>query len=146
MSHQPLAIERVVSGFWSRQTMRISIRVACVVLAGCLGCAPTATAQATLELRDFVVIPMTELVDGKGSNDLLLSRVNTLREETGGAKRLFISDLNGPLYIFDKDAKKFTVYLDFNGNQGKKGLFRKLTISQGYGNGLNGFYLDPDYT
>src|SRR5439155_15930705 len=89
--------------------------------------------------------PMTGLVDGKGSNELLLARVNTLREEVGGAKRLFISDLNGPLYIFDKATKRFSVYLDFNGNEGKKGIFHKLTVAQGYGNGLNGFYLDPDY-
>ena len=88
-------------------------------------------------------MPMTGLVDGKGSNELLLSRVNTLREEVGGAKRLFISDLNGPLYILDKETKKFAVYLNFNGNEGKSGIFRKLTIMQGYGNGLNGFYLDP---
>jgi hypothetical protein len=105
-----------------------------------------ALAQPTLELRDYVVTPMTGLVDGKGSNELLLSRVNTLREEVGGAKRVFISDLNGPLYILDKESKKFLVYLNFNGNDGKAGIFRKLTIQQGYGNGLNGFYLDPDYT
>jgi hypothetical protein len=88
----------------------------------------------------------TGLVDGKGSNELLLSRVNTLREEVGGAKRVFISDLNGPLYILDKESKKFLVYLNFNGNEGKAGIYRKQTIQQGYGNGLNGFYLDPDYT
>ena len=102
--------------------------------------------QATLELEDYLTMPMTGLVDGKGSNELLLSRVNTLREETGGAKRLFISDLNGPLYILDKDTKTFSTYLDFNGNEGKKGLFRRLFTQQGFGNGLNGFYLDPDYT
>ena len=106
----------------------------------------TASAQPTLDLADYVVMPMTGVVDGKGSNELLLSSVNTLREEVGGARRLFISDLNGPLYILDKDTKKFTVYLDFNGNAGKNGIFRKLTIEQGYGNGLNGFFLDPDYT
>lgn len=106
----------------------------------------TASAQPTLELADFVTMPMTGVVDGKGSNEVLLSRVNTLREEVGGASRLFISDLNGPLYILDKQTEAFTVYLDFNGKGGKTGLFRKLTIEQGYGNGLNGFYLDPDYS
>jgi hypothetical protein len=40
---------------------------------------------------------------GKGSHDLLLSRVNALREEAGGSRRFFISDLNGPLYIVDKE-------------------------------------------
>jgi hypothetical protein len=106
----------------------------------------SAFAQAALEIKDYLTMPMTGLVDGKGSNDLLLARVNTLREEAGGSRRFFISDLNGPLYIVDKATKAFTVYLDFNGNAGKNGIFHKLTIVSGYGNGLNGFYLDPDYT
>src|SRR3989454_3825857 len=122
------------------------LRIACLTLTVGASWLSTAVAQATLEIKDFVVMPMTGKVDGKGSNDLLLARVNTLREEVGGAKRFFISDLNGPLYVFDKATKKFSVYLDFNGNAGKTGIFHKLTIAQGYGNGLNGFYLDPDYT
>jgi hypothetical protein len=122
------------------------LRTACLALAVSASWISTAFAQATLEIKDFVVMPMTGTVDGKGSNELLLARVNTLREEVGGAKRLFISDLNGPLYILDKETKKFSLYLNFNGNEGKKGLFRKLTTARGYGNGLNGFYLDPDYT
>ncbi len=120
--------------------------VLCFALAGSLVRLPAAFAQATLDIQDYLEMPVTGSVDGNGSNDVLLSRVNTVREEDGGAKRLFISDLNGPLYILDKDTKKLTLYLDFNGNEGKTGLFRKLTIAQGYGNGLNGFYLDPDYT
>src|SRR5439155_14558955 len=50
------------------------------------------------------------------------------------------------LYILDKAARKFSVYLDFNGNEGRKGIFHKLTFAQGFGNGVNGFYLDPEYT
>src|SRR5262249_27396301 len=95
------------------------------------------TAQAgagTIDIQDFLEMPMTGLVDGNGSNDRLLSRVNTLREEVGGATRFFVSDLNGPLYIVDKATKTFSVYLDFNGNDGKKGIFRRLFIQQGYGN------------
>ena len=106
----------------------------------------SATSAPTLHIEDYVTTPMTGLVDGKGSNDVLLSRVNTIREEVGGARRLFMSDLNGPLYIFDKDTKTFAEYLNFNGNAGRNGIFRRLTIQQGYGNGLNGFYLDPEYT
>jgi hypothetical protein len=116
-----------------------------LALAAGLASAPAVSGQATLNVEDFLVMPMTGLVDGKGSNELLLARVNTVREEAAGAKRLFISDLNGPLYILDKQTKKLAVYLDFNGNPGKTGIFRKLTITQGYGNGLNGFNLDPDY-
>ena len=107
---------------------------------------PAAGVEPTLEVEDYVVTPMTGKTDGKGSNEVLLSRVNTIREEVGGSNRLFISDLNGPLYVFDKATKKFSVYLDFNGADGKNGIFRRLTTTQGYGNGLNGFYLDPEYT
>jgi hypothetical protein len=121
------------------------IRAACAVL-GVLGVCAQATAQPSLFVRDYVATPMTGLPDGKANNEQLLSRINTLREEAGGARRLFLSDLNGPLYIFDKGARRFTTYLDFNGNEGKTGIFHKLTIVNGYGNGLNGFYLDPDYT
>src|SRR5438034_5072471 len=126
--------------------MHNRMRIACLALVASVGWIPSASAQATLDVEDFLVMPMTGLVDGKGSNELLLARVNTLREEVGGAKRLFISDLNGPLYILDKDTRKLTVYLNFNGNEGKSGIFRKLRTKVGLGNGLNGFYLDPDYT
>ena len=115
------------------------------LVIGLLVALPVA-AQPTLSIDDYVAMPITGRVDGKGSNEVLLSRVNTLREEVAGAKRLFISDMNGLLYVLDKDTKKFAVYLDFNGNEGKTGIFRRLTILQGYGNGLNGFYLDPDHT
>ena len=110
-----------------------------------LAAVPPAAAQLTLDIQDYVQAPVTGRVDGAGSNELLLARINALREEAGGAKRFFISDLNGPLYVFDKATKTFSVYLDFNGNRGRTGIFHKLTIQQGYGNGLNGFYLDPDY-
>ncbi len=43
-----------------------------------------------------------------------LARVNYLRDEPGG-RRFFVNDLNGPLYILDKQTKAFTTYLDFNG-------------------------------
>ena len=105
-----------------------------------------AAGAASIDLEDFLEMPVTGRVDGKGSNELLLSRVNALREEAGGARRVFVSDLNGPLYIVDKASKKLSLYLDFNGNEGKKGIFRRLWIQQGYGNGLNGFYLDPEYS
>ena len=104
-----------------------------------------ARAQLTIDLKNYVTMPMTGLVDGKGSTDVLLARVNTLREEPGGANRLFITDLNGPVYILDKETRKFTTYLDFNGSEGHGGVFHKLFTEAGYGSGLNAFYFDPDY-
>jgi hypothetical protein len=106
---------------------------------------PKAAAQLTLEIKDYITMPITGLVDGKGSNDGLLARVNTLREEPGGADRFFITDLNGPVYIVDKQSKTFTTYLDFNGREGRRGLFHRLFLAAGYGSGINAFYFDPDY-
>src|SRR6266542_3144798 len=71
--------------------------------------------QLTLEIKDYIAMPITGAFDGKGPNDSLLARVNGLREEPGGANRLFIIDLNGPMYILDKKTKTLTRYLDFNG-------------------------------
>src|SRR4030095_3096354 len=88
--------------------------------------AANASAQITLEIKDYVALPITGLVDGKNNYDALLARVSGLREEPGGANRLFVPDLNGPLYIVDKDTKKLTVYLEFNGREGKSGIFHKL--------------------
>jgi Glucose / Sorbosone dehydrogenase len=101
--------------------------------------------ELTLELKDYVTMPMTGVTEGKGTNEVLLARVNALREEPGGANRLFIADLNGPLYILDKTAKTFTTYLDFDGREGHSGIFPRFFVASGYGNGLNGFYFDPDY-
>jgi len=107
--------------------------------------AANASAQITLELQDYAALPITGLVDGKTNYDALLARVSGLREEPDGANRLFVPDLNGPLYIVDRDTKKPTVYLDFNGREGKPGIFHKLFVEAGFGSGLNTLYFDPDY-
>jgi hypothetical protein len=69
------------------------LRIACLVAVLYSVVLPRANAQLTIEIKDYVTMPITGLVDGKGSNDGLLARVNTLREEPGGANRLFITDL-----------------------------------------------------
>jgi hypothetical protein len=99
----------------------------------------------TLEIRDYAAMPITGLVDGKGQTDGLLARINSLREEPGGAARLFINDLNGPLYILDKGSRTFTPYLDFNGRDRRTGLFHKLSFDTGFAGGLVSFEFDPDY-
>lgn len=90
-------------------------------------------------------MPITGKVDGPG-NSGSLARVNVLREEPGGTKRFFVSDLNGPLYILDSATKKLSTYLNFNGRGIPSGLFDKLTIEAGYANGFITFQFDPDYT
>ena len=107
--------------------------------------ATNASAQITLELQDYATLPITGAVDGKTNYDALLARVSGFREEPGGANRLFVADLNGPLYIIDKATRKPTVYLDFNGREKRPGIFHKLFFESGYGSGLNTLYFDPDY-
>src|SRR5262249_16653498 len=99
----------------------------------------------TLDIRDYLTLPVTGLLDGTGQTDGLLARVNSIREEPGGATRFFINDLNGPLYILDKATKKLTTYLGFNGRGDPPGLFHKFSFDVGYANGLVTVLFDPDY-
>ncbi len=73
-----------------------------------------------------------------------MARVNFLRDEPGG-RRFFVNDLNGPLYILDKQTKKLTKYLDFNGVGGRPGLFARLTFERNLATGLINVIFDPDY-
>jgi mono/diheme cytochrome c family protein len=108
---------------------------------------PAATAQAaarpTLELADYVQMPIT--ADPNGENTRAeLARVNFMRDEPG-SRRFFINDLNGPLYILDKQSRHFTTYLDFNGLAGRPGLFQRFTFERNLATGLINFIFDPDY-
>ena len=58
---------------------------------------PPESAPLTLELRDFATLPITGILDGAGQVDGMLARVNSIREEPGGADRLFVTDMNGPI-------------------------------------------------
>jgi Glucose / Sorbosone dehydrogenase len=120
-------------------------RVACVLVALPALWAAADSAVLTLEVKDYVAMPITGLLDGKGQTDGMLARVNSLREEPGGAARFFVNDLNGPLYILDKAMKNLTVYLDFNGREGHTGVFHRFTYEVGYANGLVSVQFDPDY-
>ena len=122
------------------------MRLALLVFA-LIGLPAAAQAQQTLtlEIADYATLPITGATLGKATNEMLLARVNAIREEPGGATRLFVADMNGPLYILDKKTRQFTKYLDFDGRDDRPGIFHRLFITSGYGNGLNGFHFDPDY-
>jgi hypothetical protein len=120
-----------------------------IVLLAAFSSAPT-SADLTIELKDYAAMPMTGSSEDTGQTGGMLSRVNTVREEPGGnlrpnGRRLFVNDMNGPLYILDKETKQFTTYLDFNGREGHGGIFHRLFYETGYGNGLAHFEFDPDY-
>src|SRR5215472_6594767 len=108
--------------------------------------AAAAPPELTIQIKDFADMPITGAVDGPGNSAGLLARINFLREEPGGGrKRLFVNDLNGPLYILDRDTRKTITYLDFNGLSGKPGIFHRLAIDQLLASGFISFEFDPDY-
>jgi glucose/arabinose dehydrogenase/mono/diheme cytochrome c family protein len=122
-----------------------------IVVAGALllAVAPPFEAQSPsstrlmLELQDYAAMPIT--ADNTDANTRAqLARVNYLRDEPGG-RRFFVSDLNGVLYLLDKQTKTFTKYLDFNGLTGHDGLFPKFTYARNFATGLTNVILDPDY-
>lgn len=109
--------------------------------------ANTPSKELTLRIRDYLTIPVApDKRDFKSQNKSLLSRINFIREEPGADRnRLFISDLDGPLYILDKRSKKLTTYLDFNGKGDRKGIFHRLMFEGGFATGFISFQFDPDY-
>ena len=112
-----------------------------LILAATLAAQPPS--RLTLELADFAQMPITGELAGQNTRGQL-ARVNFLRDEPGG-RRFFVNDLNGPLYIVDKQTKTFTTYLDFNGAGGRPGLFPKFTFERNFAIGLTTFQFDPDY-
>jgi len=106
---------------------------------------PEVAAPITLELRDFATLPVTGKLEGEGQVDGMLARVNSIREEPGGAGRLFVTDMNGPIYILDKKTKALTTYLDFNGRNERTGLFERFFYDPGYSSGVSQLQFDPDY-
>src|SRR4051812_36477667 len=102
-----------------------------------------ASTRLVLELQDYAALPIT--ADNTNTNTRAqLARVNYLRDEPGG-RRFFVNDLNGRLYILDKQTKQFTTYLDFNGAEGRAGLFQRFSFKLNFATGLTSFIFDPDY-
>jgi hypothetical protein len=105
-------------------------------------------AQVTgLRIADYATMPMTgsTAFPSATANSAYLARVNFLAEEPGGGSRFFVNDLNGPLYVLDKQNEQFSTYLNFNGRGSATGLFDKFVFASGFANGLITFQFDPDY-
>jgi glucose/arabinose dehydrogenase len=82
-------------------------------------------------VRDFVQMPST------GSSPH--ARINFLREEPGGADRLFVNDLRGYLYTVDKASQAVTTYIDF------AATFPSLKTSPGLASGHVTFEFHPEF-
>lgn len=119
--------------------------------------AATARAELTLRIADYATAPMTGVTSASipWANAGYLARVNFLAEEPGGGDRFFVNDLNGPLYILDKQTKQTTQYLDFNGRDERDsegnllftrpGMYEEFVFKSGFANGLITLQFDPDY-
>jgi hypothetical protein len=100
----------------------------------------------TIELEDTITMPVIgKLVGAQTPNESSIARVNAIREVGGDSSRFFLPLVSGEVLIYDRKAKTFATYLNFNGHGENSGLFKKFYTLSGYGNGLNGFNLDPDY-
>src|SRR5258708_35811560 len=89
------------------------------------------TQRLALELQDYAALPITA-GNTNTNTRAQLARVNYLRDEPGG-RRFFVNDLNGRLYILDKQTKQFTTYLDFNGGGGSPGLVQRFWFKRKFG-------------
>jgi hypothetical protein len=103
-----------------------------------------ASAQMTIDVGDYAAAPITGRFGASG-NASALARLNFVRPEPGTSGRLFVNDLNGPLYIVDPVTHAFTKYLDLNGRDGEAGIFKRFSYAVDLGNGFVTFQFDPDY-
>lgn len=94
-------------------------------------------------LADYATLPITAQTGGQNTM-AQLARVSFMRDEPG-RNRFFVSDLNGKLYILDKETRAFTPYLDFNGREGFAGLFGRFKYERNFATGLTNVIFDPDY-
>jgi Glucose / Sorbosone dehydrogenase len=107
------------------------------------GVRANASAEWALQLTDFAALPITGSPNGAGNNAGSLARINFMREEPSPARRFFVNDLNGPLYILDRKTKQATKYLDFDGRGTRSGLFDKMAVENGLASGFISFQFDP---
>jgi glucose/arabinose dehydrogenase len=120
-----------------------ALRAVFVVFASLAAASPAAQAGMTLRLQDYATAPQTG--NGTFENGVYFARVNFLADDPINANRMFVNDLNGPLYMMDKTTKTFTEYLNFNGRGSAPGLFDRMYREGGYATGLVTFQFDPDY-
>lgn len=129
---------------------RHSVRVTSLVLVFLLAAAGLSARQDpdaapfVIELADQAAMPMTGAW-GVGGNLSVVARINFMRQEPVPNGRFFVNDLNGPLYILDRETKLPTLYLDLNGRDGASGIFERLGFPTGLGQGFVSFQFDPDY-
>lgn len=111
-----------------------------------LAFAPHVQGQLTaLRVEDYATVPQTGTIGG-GTNQGYMARVNFMAQDPTNANQFWVNDLNGPLYIMNRETREFTQYLNFNGTGSNPGLYDRLYYNQGgFAAGFITFQFDPDY-
>ena len=90
--------------------------------------AASSTPPITVELRDYATLPITGTMDGTGQTDGMLARVNSLREEPGGAKPLFRERLERSALHPRQENENVHDLSRLQRTNGHSGLFHKLSL------------------
>jgi hypothetical protein len=108
--------------------------------------ASQAAAQlTTLRVEDYAELPQTGIIGG-GANQGYMARVNFMAQDPTNANRMWVNDLQGPLYMLDRETREFNQYLNFNGTGSNPGLFDRFYFDQGgFAAGFITFQFDPNY-
>jgi hypothetical protein len=121
------------------RTLLIALAVASLTVS-------RAAAQlTTLRVEDYAELPQTGII-GAGGNQGYMARVNFMAQDPTNANRMWVNDLQGPLYMLDRETKQLTQYLNFNGTGANPGLFDRFYFNEGgFAAGFITFQFDPDY-
>lgn len=142
---------KLLTGGGDSARLRGNRNHSCVICAAvtalfALGLVPAASAQlAALRVQDYAIMPQTGIVGG-GTNQGYMARANFLAQDPTNANQFWVNDLNGPLYILNRQTRQFTQYLNFNGTGAATGLFDRFYFNQGgFAAGFITFQFDPDF-
>ena len=91
---------------------------------------PASDGVITVSFREFAMLPD---INGEAARPMLLV-------EEPVARRLFVNDMRGPLYVVSGDGKQVTLYLDVNDPKWSIGV-----QSQGSERGFQSFALHPQF-
>ena len=110
---------------------KTSLVVATIVVATAYALTAQPAPRLRLRMEDYAQLPISGELDGQNTRGEL-ARVNGLHDEPGD-RRFFVNDLNGPLYILDKQARRVRpCTLISTASGGRSGLFPKFTFERNF--------------
>ena len=90
----------------------------------------SAPVELALQIADYAAMPITGLPTARQQRGIAGTN-QFLREEPAAARRLFVNDLNGPLYILDRTTKAGDEIPRFQRSRHAAGLFDRLATEAG---------------